>query len=357
MATTGSERGLTLRSPGRFLATADRLVELYRDAPTRRPAAARRASSQAWIDAEAYRLADVLDRDRASSRASAPGAESSLTKLFWSELDVRLHETALALLGPHAELLDGDDAAWMKGYQFALAGPDLRRHQRDPAQRGRRARARPAEEVARCASPSPTTSSRSATRCATCSRRSARPRCVRAAWTNDDGRSAGLWRALAEMGVVGLLAPEADGGLGLDELDLVLLLEETGRAALPEPIVETAAVARAARRDRARRRGRRRSPIAASGTPYVPYAEPRRRAACSSGDERPLVVRAADATLDAAAVGRRRRRLFDVAWTPSTADASAVRRRPRSPFDRGALGAAAQLVGLADACSTSPSTT
>ena len=27
MATTGSERGLTLRSPGRFLATADRLVD------------------------------------------------------------------------------------------------------------------------------------------------------------------------------------------------------------------------------------------------------------------------------------------------------------------------------------------
>ena len=30
MATTGSERGLTLRSPGRFMATADRLLDLYR---------------------------------------------------------------------------------------------------------------------------------------------------------------------------------------------------------------------------------------------------------------------------------------------------------------------------------------
>ena len=51
------------------------------------------------------------------------GAESSVTKVFWSELDVELHELALELLGPHAELLDGPHAAWMKGYQFALAGP------------------------------------------------------------------------------------------------------------------------------------------------------------------------------------------------------------------------------------------
>ena len=51
------------------------------------------------------------------------GAESSLVKMFWSELDVRLHELALDLLGADAELLDGEIAAWMKGYQFALAGP------------------------------------------------------------------------------------------------------------------------------------------------------------------------------------------------------------------------------------------
>ena len=46
-----------------------------------------------------------------------------MVKLFWSELDVQLHELALDLLGDHAELVEGDDATWMKGYQFALAGP------------------------------------------------------------------------------------------------------------------------------------------------------------------------------------------------------------------------------------------
>ncbi|HEX5096835.1 MAG TPA: acyl-CoA dehydrogenase family protein, partial [Acidimicrobiia bacterium] len=120
MATTGSERGLTLRSPGRFLATAQRLIDLYHarnDDPELRDRLV-----DAWIDAEAYRwqtfatVSRIVDGERT-------GAESSLVKLFWSELDVRLHELALELLGPHAELLDGDDAAWMKGYEFALAGP------------------------------------------------------------------------------------------------------------------------------------------------------------------------------------------------------------------------------------------
>jgi alkylation response protein AidB-like acyl-CoA dehydrogenase len=120
MATTGSERGLTLRSPGRFLATAQRLIDLYHargDDPELRDRLV-----DAWIDAEAYRwqtfstVTRIVDGRRT-------GAESSLVKLFWSELDVRLHELALELLGPHAEVLDGDDAAWMKGYEFALAGP------------------------------------------------------------------------------------------------------------------------------------------------------------------------------------------------------------------------------------------
>ena len=65
---------------------------------------------------------------------------------------------------------------------------------------------------------------------------------VRDAWTNDTGRS-GLWPRLGELGVLGVLAPEECGGFGGDVLDLVLLLEETGRAALPEPVVEHVAVA------------------------------------------------------------------------------------------------------------------
>jgi alkylation response protein AidB-like acyl-CoA dehydrogenase len=69
------------------------------------------------------------------------------------------------------------------------------------------------------------------------------PEQVRYAWVDDDGRLRDVWDALGEMGVLGVQVPETSGGLGLTELDLVLLLEETGRVALPDPIVETAAVA------------------------------------------------------------------------------------------------------------------
>ena len=122
MATTGSERGLTLRSPGRFLATARRLIELARTRADEFDDVRRDRLVAAWIDAEAYRWQTFWTVTRAAQGVSV-GAESSMVKVFWSELDIELHELGLDLLGPHAELLDGDDSAWMKGYEFALAGP------------------------------------------------------------------------------------------------------------------------------------------------------------------------------------------------------------------------------------------
>jgi alkylation response protein AidB-like acyl-CoA dehydrogenase len=74
-------------------------------------------------------------------------------------------------------------------------------------------------------------------------RRESSPAQVRAMWEDDRGRSPERWRKLAEMGVLGLLAPEQYGGSGLDEVDMVLALEEAGRAVLPEPLLESAALA------------------------------------------------------------------------------------------------------------------
>jgi hypothetical protein len=115
MATTGSERGLTLRSPGRFLATAERLVDLYRrDAQPR----LRERLTEAWMRAEAYRLF-TLDTVTRLAGGAVMGADSSINKVWWSELDVELHEIALELLGPEAEV----DGPWAKGWQFSLSGP------------------------------------------------------------------------------------------------------------------------------------------------------------------------------------------------------------------------------------------
>jgi alkylation response protein AidB-like acyl-CoA dehydrogenase len=110
MATTSSERGLSLRSPGRFMATVDRLLDIA--------GTPNDDVLDAWLDAEAYRLYTW----GAASRLGAGdelGASSSLMKLFWSEMDVRIHETALRLLGERAPL----SSSWLDGFLFSLSGP------------------------------------------------------------------------------------------------------------------------------------------------------------------------------------------------------------------------------------------
>jgi alkylation response protein AidB-like acyl-CoA dehydrogenase len=56
-------------------------------------------------------------------------------------------------------------------------------------------------------------------------------------------RDPGAWRSMAAVGLLGLTVPEEHGGMGGDEVDLALVLEEAGRAALPEPLLETVGVA------------------------------------------------------------------------------------------------------------------
>jgi len=66
---------------------------------------------------------------------------------------------------------------------------------------------------------------------------------LRAVFEGTDALAAERWTRLAELGLLGVLAPQACGGMGLADVDFVLLSEEAGRAALPEPFVEQAALA------------------------------------------------------------------------------------------------------------------
>ncbi len=125
MATAGFERGLLLRSPARFQRTARRLVELYRrhQAAADRDPSIRDGVLQAWMDAEAYNLASYHTVGRLL-QGGRVGAESSTNKIFWSELDLRMHETAMRILGPRAELIDDPEVHdWLEGFLFAQAGP------------------------------------------------------------------------------------------------------------------------------------------------------------------------------------------------------------------------------------------
>ena len=115
MSTAGNERGLSLRSPGRFGAAADRLLDLWRSHPD---PALRDRVVDAWIGAEAYRLYTWGTVTRLAAGGDM-GADGSVNKLFWSQLDVGLHEAALDLLGSDGEIASD----WSDGYLFSLGGP------------------------------------------------------------------------------------------------------------------------------------------------------------------------------------------------------------------------------------------
>ncbi|GAB2843919.1 acyl-CoA dehydrogenase family protein [Actinocorallia aurea] len=124
MSTAGNERGLSLRSPGRFLAAADRLTALWNASDDACASAGERVVD-AWIAAQAYRLYTFGAVARLEDGGDI-GADGSVNKIFWSELDIRLHETALDLMGARGELRGPSaeaEGAWMDGYLFSLAGP------------------------------------------------------------------------------------------------------------------------------------------------------------------------------------------------------------------------------------------
>lgn len=191
------------------------------------------------------------------------------------------------------------------------------------------------------------------------------PDVVRAAWeAADDAPLPSVWSSLAAMGVVGLTAPEPHGGLGLREIDLVLLLEESGRVALPAPLVETAAVA---------------GPLFAALEDAVPDPVGGWLSSLATGDlvvaasldGSGLVPHAARADVVLLHAGRQLVAVpaEAIAFTPQTsvdgsrhlascsydADDATVLTDDAGPhglagrsFDRGALGTAAQLLGVAD---------
>lgn len=200
------------------------------------------------------------------------------------------------------------------------------------------------------------------------------PADLRAAFSAPSARTP-RWAALARLGVVGLPVPEDLGGLGLGLVDLVPLLEESGRVALPEPLVETTALAAPLLAELGGPAGTRRPEVAgwlsaiAAGDLAAALALP------GAGRDSGIVAGADGADLLVLVTSGREgvavhvadpdrvriapvesldptRRLATVAWRPepgtllaSGPEAAAAAARTA---DRAAVATAAQLLGLAD---------
>jgi alkylation response protein AidB-like acyl-CoA dehydrogenase len=123
MATAGFERGLMLRSPARYQVAAAALAKLWQQHKHEADQALEADVVRAHMNAEAYALSIYQTASRLIGGASI-GPEASTNKIYWSELDVHLHQTALAILGAEAELLPAPGGhEWLDDYIFALAGP------------------------------------------------------------------------------------------------------------------------------------------------------------------------------------------------------------------------------------------
>ncbi|MFM7066998.1 MAG: acyl-CoA dehydrogenase family protein [Gammaproteobacteria bacterium] len=173
------------------------------------------------------------------------------------------------------------------------------------------------------------------------------------------------WARLVELGLPGMLAPEAVGGMGLTDIDFVLVAEETGRAALPEPLVEHAGIAVPLLAALAGQGSGSRVgdwlQRAASGEARVAITHPLNATVLGAAtaeafvlfhhDEVHLVEREAVTLLRQPSVDRLRA-LATVDWQPDTAtciaDGTTGAVLRKLAFARGAVASAAQLLGLAD---------
>jgi alkylation response protein AidB-like acyl-CoA dehydrogenase len=189
------------------------------------------------------------------------------------------------------------------------------------------------------------------------------PASIRASFEGRSDESHARWSRIVEMGLPGTLAPEAAGGLGLHDIDFVLIAEEAGRAALPEPVVEHAGVAVPLLTDLAGVSTAAAALLAraASGECRVAVVHPRNTFVLDADRASHLVVCADDeihlVECDARFLVREPsidalRRLFSVdaslsAGTRMASGASALAAAGRA-LERGAVYAAAQCLGLTE---------
>jgi alkylation response protein AidB-like acyl-CoA dehydrogenase len=127
MTTLAHERGTGFAFKEQVLQriAVEDLVRLARATGRATDPVVRQRIARGWIDVEIMGLHNCRTLS-ALERGEEPGPESSLVKLFWASLTQRLHELALALEGPHAQLSGGThavgDGRWQQAFLWSRVG-------------------------------------------------------------------------------------------------------------------------------------------------------------------------------------------------------------------------------------------
>ncbi len=111
----GAGTGIPARGSG---AIAEALRIWREEAPVRSPVA-RDALVRCWIEAEVLRLTNI--RAAQNRRIDNPGPEGSIAKLLFAEVNARIYELCVDLLGPRA--LSGFDYTMRRADYLGLVGP------------------------------------------------------------------------------------------------------------------------------------------------------------------------------------------------------------------------------------------
>jgi alkylation response protein AidB-like acyl-CoA dehydrogenase len=124
MAVFGFERG-GLAQAARFEQAVAQLATLARDRGTGSDATVRQKVAQAQIEAHVFRLIGLRNLTQAQQGA-APGPQASMTKLYWSEMDKRIQETAVGIQGLYGALAPDspfaiEDGRWQYGWMWSQA--------------------------------------------------------------------------------------------------------------------------------------------------------------------------------------------------------------------------------------------
>lgn len=191
---------------------------------------------------------------------------------------------------------------------------------------------------------------------------------IRQRWDSDSGIDSAALQSMVDLGLTAALVPEEQGGLGFNTVDFILIAEECGRAALPEPIVDSCLVATPMLVDAdlalegSDNRVRELLEAVASGektvlcgpsiNPYINFAHSADYLLLPHGNEVHLV--ATDRVqLELQTSVDLSRRLSKVSWQPRSETCIARGEIGadlwRSTLNRGALANAAQLLGLSEA--------